>query len=125
MADFESGFVGHFLQFHKKRKDTPVGASAWQYVYLSLSPGYQQLPSSHATDREAVVVVSAPNIVYGYIYVSWAEVQSVWGANGTGVTVSRWPIVAVDSLMAQRTISEVAAAQKVVGGVQPARSKQG
>lgn len=38
-----------------KRKDTPVGASAQQYIPLSLSPSHQQLSSSHATDRESEV----------------------------------------------------------------------
>ena len=38
-----------------KRKDTPVGASAQQYIPLSLSPSPQQLSSSHATDRESEV----------------------------------------------------------------------
>lgn len=75
------------------------------------SQSHQQLPSSHTTDKEAVVAVD----VAASANITRVEEQEVSGARAIR---SRRPIVAVRLRMAQRTIAEVAAAQKEVGGVQ-------
>ena len=78
---------------------------------VSYRQSHQQLPSSHATDREAEVTA----VVVASVDVARVEVQAVSAAR---TIRSRRPIVAVRPRSVQRAIVEVAAAQKVVGGVQ-------
>ena len=81
-------------------------------AFKNYRQSHQQLPSSHATDRVAVVAAE----VAVRIEVVRAEVQAVRVAR---TTRSRRPIEAVGPHIVQRAIAEAAAAQKVVGGVQP------
>ena len=77
--------------------------------FPSFRQSHQQLPSSHATDR--LTVVTAVDV---RIDVARAEVQEVSVAR---TIRSRRPIAAVGPRIVQRASVEVAAAQKVVGGV--------
>ena len=91
-------------------------AGCWLPCY-PLRQSHQQLPSSHATDREAVIaaavdVAASDNIARG----------EVRGISVARTIRNRRPIVSVRSRIVQRATAEVAAAQKVVGGVRQKRA---